>query len=431
MTASSEGVRRAPFLPEATSRFLRRRAIQLAGVVLLALATVLALSLIGYTPNDPSFTTANSQSVANLAGLPGAYAADLLLQAVGAASALLVVILAAWAWALLSCRGISLLWLRGALCPLSIVLGATGFAGLAVPLGWPVEAGFGGGGGGVIAAPVAAQLAAWGAGSPTLPIIAFVLAAIAFSVALGLPWREWHGLFIGLWFVVRKTALISFRSARWAHAQTTPKFAGTDAQTRADAKPVRERKSPRAPRRAWLSHLKLPTLVIAGRNKVRAEPWLYEDGIGDGVTEGRAEPSLLARETTKKIVEPSTRKPKPGKRAAREKQRTLDLNEGQDFELPALNLLTTPPEQSRKPSLAENAREQNAELLLTVLEDFGVYGVIDKVRPGPVVTLYEFVPRAGTRTARVIALADDIARSMSAISVRVATIRGRYVIGIE
>ena len=70
-------------------------------------------------------------------------------------------------------------------------------------------------------------------------------------------------------------------------------------------------------------------------------------------------------------------------------------------------------------------------MLVTVLEDFGVYGQIDKVRPGPVVTLYEFIPRAGTRTARVIALADDIARSMSAVSVRVATIRGRNVIGIE
>ena len=437
MTASSEGLRRAPFLPKAASRFLRRRTIQLAGLVLLALAAVLALALISYAPNDPSFNTANSQAVANLAGLPGAYAADLLLQAVGAAAALLVVILAAWSWALLSCRGISLLWLRVALCPLSMVLAATGFAGLAAPLSWPVEAGFGGGGGGVIAAPVAAQLAAWGAGSSTLPIIAFALAAIAFSAALGLPWREWRGLFSGLWYVLRKTALILFRSARWAHARTTPKFAGSeaaaeaDAQTRADAKPVRKRKPQRAPRRAWLSHLKLPTLAIAKRNKVRAEPRLYEDGIGDGVAEGPSESSMMARKTIKKIVEPSTKKPKPGKRAARENQRTLDLNEGHDFEFPALGLLITPPAKIRKPSLAENAREQNAELLLTVLEDFGVYGVIDKVRPGPVVTLYEFVPRAGTRTARVIALADDIARSMSAISVRVATIRGRNVIGIE
>ena len=76
-----------------------------------------------------------------------------------------------------------------------------------------------------------------------------------------------------------------------------------------------------------------------------------------------------------------------------------------ESELPALDLLSTAAAKGRKPSLAENAREQNAKLLLTVLEDFGIYGQIDKVRPGPVVTLYEFIPRAGTRTARVIALA--------------------------
>ena len=68
MTASSEGARRAPFLPEAASRFLRRRTIQLAGLVVLALAGVLALALISYAPADPSFNTANSRDVANLAG---------------------------------------------------------------------------------------------------------------------------------------------------------------------------------------------------------------------------------------------------------------------------------------------------------------------------------------------------------------------------
>ena len=423
MTASSEGARRAPFLPEAASRFLRRRAIQLAGLVVLALAAVVALALISYAPDDPSFNTANSRGIANLAGLPGAYAADLLLQAVGAASALLVAILAAWSWALLSCRGIRLFWLRAALCPLSIVLAAAGFAGLAAPLGWPVEAGFGGGGGAVIAAPVGAQLSAWGAGRSTLPIIAFALAALAFSVSLGLPWREWRGMFGGLWFIVRKSARGLFLSLKWTHARTTPKFADAGAAT----KPARAKKRPRAPRRVWRPHLKLPAFAFGRHNKLRAEPQLYEDGVA----QAPREPSLLARKTAKKIVAPAPRKPKPGKRAERENQRTLDLNEGHEFELPALDLLSTPSAKGRKPALAENAREQNAELLLTVLEDFGVYGIIDKVRPGPVVTLYEFVPRAGTRTARVIALADDIARSMSAVSVRAATIRGRNVIGIE
>ncbi|MFX5957069.1 DNA translocase FtsK, partial [Acinetobacter baumannii] len=70
-------------------------------------------------------------------------------------------------------------------------------------------------------------------------------------------------------------------------------------------------------------------------------------------------------------------------------------------------------------------------LLLGVLEDFGVRGEIVKVRPGPVVTIYELEPAPGTKSSRVISLADDIARSMSAVSVRVAVVPGRNVIGIE
>jgi len=438
MTASSEGARRAPFLPEAASRFLRRRSVQLAGLVLLAVAAVLALALITYAPGDPSFNTANSRGIANLAGLPGAYASDLLLQAVGAASALLVVILAAWSWALISYRGMRLMWLRLALCPLSLVLAAAGFASLAPPVGWPVEAGFGGGGGAVIAAPLNEILLGWGAGALAFTIIAFGLAAVSFCIALVLPWREWRALFAGAWRVLRMAAVSLFWGASWVHGKTTPKFADPDSKEKKLKKAARETAEPEnEEKRAGkikLPKFTLPALPFRGRDRIRAEPRLYDNGTsGEELADGRFEPSLPARKRAKKqkIVEESPRKTKPGKRAARENQQTLDLKEGHEFELPPLNLLSSPSAKNRKPALAENAREQNAALLLTVLEDFGVFGVIDKVRPGPVVTLYEFIPRAGTRTARVIALADDIARSMSAISVRVATIRGRNVIGIE
>ena len=433
VTASSEGARRTPFLPQAASQFLRRRSVQLAGLVVLALAGVLALALISYDPADPSFNTANSNSIANSAGLPGAYAADLLLQAVGAASAFLIVILAAWSWALLSCRGVRLFWLRALLAPIGIVLAAAGFAGLATPLGWPVEAGFGGGGGAVIAQPVAGQLAQWGAGRATLPIIAFALAAIATGISFGLPWREWRGILRGLWFLLARSAVGLYRGARWVHAKTTPKFADPDALPRREKKAKEPRNERVRERRDWRPKIKLPALGLGGGRKLRAEPHLYDDGIADDAPAAgeKREPSLMARKAAK-VVEPKAKKPKPSKRAARESQRTLDLKDGHEFELPALDLLSTPSSaKGRKPSLAESAREQNAELLLNVLEDFGVYGQIDKVRPGPVVTLYEFIPRPAPRTARVSALADDIARSMSAVSVRVATIRGRNVIGIE
>ncbi len=75
--------------------------------------------------------------------------------------------------------------------------------------------------------------------------------------------------------------------------------------------------------------------------------------------------------------------------------------------------------------------QQNARLLEGVLDDFGVKGEIINVRPGPVVTLYELEPAPGIKSARVIGLADDIARSMSAVSARVAVVPGRNAIGIE
>ncbi|MCA0245814.1 MAG: DNA translocase FtsK 4TM domain-containing protein, partial [Proteobacteria bacterium] len=118
-----------------------------------------------------------------------------------------------------------------------------------------------------------------------------------------------------------------------------------------------------------------------------------------------------------------------GKRAAKAGQRELDL--GNEYKLPPLDILSQPSRVGNEPKIDEGALEQNARLLETVLEDFGVKGQIVKVRPGPVVTLYELEPAPGTKSSRVIGLADDIARSMSAVSARVATVPGRNVIGIE
>ncbi|MGH6948718.1 MAG: DNA translocase FtsK, partial [Kiloniellales bacterium] len=101
------------------------------------------------------------------------------------------------------------------------------------------------------------------------------------------------------------------------------------------------------------------------------------------------------------------------------------------YELPPLNLLSLSRDAQRDTALNRDSLEKNARLLETVLEDFGVRGQIVKVRPGPVVTLYELEPAPGTKTSRVVGLADDIARSMSALSVRVAVVPGRSVIGIE
>ncbi len=134
----------------------------------------------------------------------------------------------------------------------------------------------------------------------------------------------------------------------------------------------------------------------------------------------------------RRVVENPARKPaQPSARAQAEAQPGLQFDDSaSDYELPPLGLLTNPANITRH-HLSDEALEENARMLEAVLDDYGVKGEIVSVRPGPVVTMYELEPAPGLKASRVIGLADDIARSMSALSARVSTVPGRSVIGIE
>jgi S-DNA-T family DNA segregation ATPase FtsK/SpoIIIE len=108
----------------------------------------------------------------------------------------------------------------------------------------------------------------------------------------------------------------------------------------------------------------------------------------------------------------------------------LERTKFHSYKLPDVELLGQPPE-SDGPVLTEDILEESAGRLEKVIRDFGVKGEVIHVHPGPVVTLYEFEPAPGVKSSRVIALSEDIARSMSAVSARVAVIPGRNAIGIE
>ncbi len=133
-----------------------------------------------------------------------------------------------------------------------------------------------------------------------------------------------------------------------------------------------------------------------------------------------------------RLVQPPVRPVPTSKQARAEAQPDLPLAADDDtgYEMPPLGLLADPATVERH-VLSEEALEENARMLESVLDDYGVKGEITSVRPGPVVTLYELEPAAGLKASRVIGLADDIARSMSALSARVSTVPGRTVIGIE
>ncbi|WP_372603743.1 DNA translocase FtsK [Actibacterium sp.] len=135
-------------------------------------------------------------------------------------------------------------------------------------------------------------------------------------------------------------------------------------------------------------------------------------------------PRKVVQHPVKKLVQPS-------RRAQEEAQPALQFDEqAAAYEHPPLSLLTSPVHIERH-HLSDEALEENARMLENVLDDYGVKGEIVSVRPGPVVTMYELEPAPGLKASRVIGLADDIARSMSALSARVSTVPGRSVIGIE
>jgi S-DNA-T family DNA segregation ATPase FtsK/SpoIIIE len=149
---------------------------------------------------------------------------------------------------------------------------------------------------------------------------------------------------------------------------------------------------------------------------------------GDLAAEARA---ALAAPQGRRVVQHTSRRAAPSARARDEAQPSLNFGaEPGTWELPPLSLLSAPSTVQRH-QLSDEALEENARMLESVLDDYGVKGEITSVRPGPVVTMYELEPAPGLKASRVIGLADDIARSMSALSARVSTVPGRSVIGIE
>ncbi|WP_299139145.1 DNA translocase FtsK [uncultured Tateyamaria sp.] len=144
-----------------------------------------------------------------------------------------------------------------------------------------------------------------------------------------------------------------------------------------------------------------------------------------------AAPAIPVAEPRKVVQQPVRKPVQPSQRAQLEAQPALKFEDTHPgFELPPLNLLENPVEIKRH-HLSDEALEENARMLENVLDDYGVKGEIVSVRPGPVVTMYELEPAPGLKASRVIGLADDIARSMAALSARVSTVPGRSVIGIE
>ena len=380
-------------LPAGAVDFFKRRLTEIFAALLFLSAAWLLFAIISYSPSDPSFNSVGNGAVGNLLGTPGALAADLTLQFFGIAGLLPVLALAAWGWRMVTKRGVSVWWLRGVLFISSMALLAAGLSALPIPENWPLVTRLGG----VTGVIVFDLLAAFGTVFGLEPrIVAAALLVIAFGVfipALGLSSLEWRA---------------SGQALAWGLA-----LIGRGAKKGRQAFGV------------------VPAWQI-GPESDDYEPIEGATDVIEPVTVGDPGPTTAAKSLRRTgLVAAKKPRPKVGRRAQAERQGRLNLGGGKEYRSPSLDLLDKGPTDGRGETLNKDSLQQNARFLGSILEDFGVRGEIVKVRPGPVVTLYELEPAPGTKTSRVIGLSDDIARSMSAVSVRIAVVPGRSVIGIE
>ncbi|WP_408742591.1 FtsK/SpoIIIE family DNA translocase [Acetobacter aceti] len=530
-----------------TKTSLKRRGDELGGVLLWVLALVLTACFWSYDPLDPSPDVSTDRAPTNLLGRPGAFLADILIQAVGLSTALLIVALAAWGWRIFRHRGLSVFVIRAvALCFL-LPVGAALLAALPILItafhapAWPSDAGIGGGIGASIAREaVAAGMSAIGpAGGVIIWFLGLILAVLLGALAFGLDKNEWNSiarmtgatmLLIGRqpgrlakviiarqrrtlpgqedayacadygngyetagsetgfveqdngskrsWIPRRaKASTASAGQYLAAKAAQETRFApppprsetarqpaatrstaptGTDLALLApspesppanrptgrrpantvnedepvyalpgpvnDAPPPTERLSAYRDEQTEVSDLQVPasSQPAPPPQAVRPEPVTQSAGYG-APAEGEGKKSLLS-----KLF--GGRSENDGGSASGRREAA---KASQGWILPPVSLLKLPPASRAAMAPSREMLEGNARLLETVLADFGVQGRIVDLHPGPVVTLYELEPAPGIRAARVIGLADDVARSLSVLSVRIATVPGRNVIGIE
>jgi S-DNA-T family DNA segregation ATPase FtsK/SpoIIIE len=375
--------------------------LEALGFALLLIGFLLILALVTYDPHDGSLNTAVDAAPHNFLGRNGAVLADILWQSFGLACFLIPALLLGWSFRLLLSRPLRAIWSRLALLPVILALGALAFSIL--DTGTPSAPA---GAGGAIGWGLLRLLSHAGLGTAAVPIsmAAAGLAALLLLATMGLSLRDWREIGKGAGRQAnRLTALSGYGSAGaiWFLRRTFRDRHNTGAP-----EPERGARPPVVtPLPGWRDP-RLPQEQNAGARSDRER--------GGGI----------------RFISPKVGPLAPGKRAEQERQPALDLDPEAQPILPSLELLTKP-QAAKTEAIDEEALAKNARMLETVLEDFGVRGQIVQVRPGPVVTLYELEPAPGIKASRIIGLADDIARSMSAVSVRVAVVPGRNVIGIE
>ena len=457
------------YVPESLRVFAARRLAELTGAVILAGLASLGLALMTWSVQDPSLNHATAAHVRNWLGVPGAVVSDLVMQMFGLASVAVMLPLAFWGWRLLTMRRLGRVGVRAVLLLAGAVCAAAVASLLPVTTHWPLPTGLGGVAGDVVMALPRKLLTGFRPALLAVAVAIAVAAVLLLSASVGLRDRSPFEIDpdeetavarvvdrdemdvegepgIGLLSLGAAIhASLSLRSAiirrlrRWqARAPdldaTAPHWAERDVHVPFDLAFAAEPLAPileeprfdesRFDARAYAP----PALRAAAKREENTHEAAVRVDVARRDTASAETAGPGGRSPLVRVV-PRAPAPEPSLRALREPQ--PQRGERPDaYVLPSPTLLTEARKQVGT-TMSDEALQHNARLLEGTLEDFGVRGEIIHVRAGPVVTLYELEPAPGIKSSRVIGLADDIARSMSALSARVAVVPGRNAIGIE
>jgi S-DNA-T family DNA segregation ATPase FtsK/SpoIIIE len=408
----SEGI---PFLPVSWQAFIARRIMDMIGLSLLVLGLALMAIFASYNSADPSFNTTISDHIAiqNWLGAPGAHIADLFMQTLGLGSIVFAIVPTIWGLRMLRRSPISPVIARMITMILTAILASLIFS--RVPTAglnseWLPHAWAGGSAGTMMLNSLSAFTVTISA-DHAHNIISYSATALIILTSLhacAVTRDEIVSFFTNIWFIVATiAAYISFAAQSVYY---------------------------------WVRHFADPTLVpqtVPAIKKPKKAPTIkkvekrtaekQEDSKRVPFIEDPPAPIRDDMPETLKAALPSIA---INKKAAPQKANVI-TKDHDDWEFPPIDLLQAPPKEDTSSHMSEAELRANADMLQNVLQDFNVNGEIVAIHPGPVVTLYELEPAPGTKTSRVIGLSDDIARSMSAVSVRCAVVPGRNVIGIE
>ncbi|MFI0396325.1 DNA translocase FtsK [Paracoccus jiaweipingae] len=471
--ASWQAKHRDPLFDQSTQAALERRGKELAGAALVVLGALIAMLLASYSPDDPSFLAATDAPATNLLGRVGAYIASPLMMIAGLGAWGLVVGAVVWGIRLMLHRGEDRI-MRGAFLPIWVALLSVYATSMLPPAGWAETYGLGGHFGDMVMGAVLNLMPfSASAGIKVATVIVAVIGLGFGAFVLGFDRGELQAIarFLrnGLMTAAAVSRRVLGRGVRASGHAAARMRAGAQARksARADRAVPGDPASltPAAPQAAPVApRLDLPDWQDDQDDVLESEliePYRdYDDEDPDPAQisariheaveshrhdhpEGRISvlKSVTARLTGREAApfaadrQPAigleARAPAPSRQARTEAEPQLSFaDQHSDYEKPPLSLLAAPETVARSP-LSQEALTENARMLEAVLDDYGVKGQITAVHPGPVVTLYELEPAPGLKASRVIGLADDIARSMSALSARVSTVPGRSVIGIE